>query len=60
MNDEKLITLCEDVAYIKAKIESLPCVDNINDLKNINAKLWFFSGITATISFLISFLNSSK
>lgn len=44
------------LARIETRLDSLPCVDNSEDIKKINNKLYFFSGVTAVISFLINHL----
>lgn len=64
MDETKFITLCEDVATIKTNqanimemLKEKPCVKHSSDIEGINKKLWFFGGITATISFLISYFK---
>jgi hypothetical protein len=61
---DKFITLCEDVAAIKANqaniieiLKEKPCIKHSESIEGINKKLWFFGGITATVSFLISYFK---
>ena len=64
MDENKFISLCESVARIETNqsniieiLKEKPCIKHSESIDSINKKLWFFGGITATVSYLINILT---
>lgn len=63
MDESKFIQLCEDVATIRAnqlhimdKLESRPCIQHSTEIDLLKRERWFFGGMAAAITTIISFI----
>ena len=57
MNEERFTQMAEDIGYIKAKIDSLNCVDHTKRVAALESKVNYGGGFMACIMALVGYLK---